>query len=87
MNYRLHPLYRLAREVGGQEIDWDNPKLARLQYEMRVDYVEQMLTQDLIGTVVVDVDESVDWSNTLADIHGQPELASDYELALGQGRH
>ena len=85
MSYRLHPLYKLAREVSGQPINWSNPQLARLQQEMRLDYMEQMPTCDLIGTVL-DAEESVDWMTTLIDIIAQPEQTLSLDDALGQSR-
>jgi hypothetical protein len=72
MSYRLHPLYRLAREVSQGEIDWDNPQLARLQQEMRIDYVEKMPTLDLITTVVHE-QEAESWMMTLTEIMAQPD--------------
>ena len=86
MSYRTHPLYQRARVIAGQPIDWDNLPLARLQYEMRVDYVEQMETFNLIGTVV-GKDESADWMETLNDIIAQPVQKLTYDGALGGGRN
>ena len=85
MSYRMHPLYQLARELSSQEIVWDNLQLAKLQHEMRVDYVEQMPTPDLIQTVVAP-DDSRSWMDTLYDIRTQSEQGSFYDAALGQGR-
>ena len=84
---RTHPLYKLARDVAGQPIDWDNPTLARLQYEMRVDYVEHMPTFNLISTVIRDEDEATDWMMALTEIQAQPEQALSLDDALGQGRN
>jgi hypothetical protein len=85
-NYRTHPLYKLAREVSGQPINWDNPGLAHLQHEMRVDYVEHMPTLNLISTVLRDEEDVVDWSMTLAQINSLVEQVLDLDMALGQGR-
>lgn len=85
-NYRTHPLYKLAREVSGQPINWDNPELARLQQETRLDYMEKMETFNLIG-IVVDKEEQADWMETLNDIIAQPERKLTYDAALGEGRH
>lgn len=86
-NFRTHPLYQRAREVAGQPIDWDNPTLARLQYEMRVDYVEHMPTLNLISTVMREHDDTVAWMMTLTEIMAQPEQVLSYDDALGQGRN
>jgi hypothetical protein len=86
MSYRLHPLYKLARKVSGQPINWDNPELARLQQETRLDYMEEMKTFDLIGTVV-SKDEQDNWMKTLNDITAQPVQILTYDEALGGGRH
>ncbi len=85
MSYRTHPLYSLARAVSGQPINWDNPQVAILQHEMRVDYVEKMETFNLIS-MVVGKDDSADWIGTLNDIIAQPVRVLDLEDALGQGR-
>jgi hypothetical protein len=85
MSYRTHPLYSLARAVSGQPINWDNLPLALLQYEMRVDYVEKMSTDNLIK-MVVGVDDFVDWTETLTDIIAQPVQQLTYDAALGEGR-
>lgn len=85
MSYRTHPLYQLARTVSGQPINWDNPQVARLQQEMRVDYVEQMETFNLIG-MTVGKDDQADWMETLNDIIAQPEQKLTYDAALGEGR-
>ncbi len=84
---RTDPLYKLARDVAGQPIDWDNPKLARLQHEMRIDYVAHMPTLNLISTVVRDEDEATDWMMALTEIQAQPEQALSLDDALGQGRN
>jgi hypothetical protein len=93
-NYRTHSLYRLAQKVSAQPIDWDNPQLAHLQQEMRVDYTEKMSTDNLIK-MVCGIDDFVDWTETLTDILAQPELTPaadtagrifDLDNALGQGR-
>jgi hypothetical protein len=86
MSYRLHPLYKLAREVSSQPIDWSNPPLARLQQEMRLDYMEHMHTLDLICTVVEDADTGVGWIQTLTDIKAQPQQRLSLDTALGEGR-
>ena len=86
MNYRTHPLYVLARAVSGQPINWDNPQVARLQQEMRVDYVEQMDTPNLIG-MTVGKDDRLDWADTLDDITLLPEQRLTYDEALGGGRN
>ena len=83
---RTDPMYKLAREVAGQPIDWDNPVLARLQYEMRIDYVEHMPTFNLISTVIKDHDDAVSWMMTLTEIMAQSERVPDLDDALGQGR-
>jgi hypothetical protein len=85
MSYRTHPLYGLARAVSGQPINWDNPQVARLQQEMRVDYVEQMETFNLIG-MTVGKDDQADWMETLNDIIAQPVQKITYDEVLGQGR-
>jgi hypothetical protein len=87
MSYRLHPLYKLAREASGQPINWDNPpELTRLQQEIRLDYMEKMETFNLIG-IVVDKDEQADWMETLNDITAQPVQMLTYDEALGGGRN
>jgi hypothetical protein len=86
MTYRTHPLYKLAREVSGQPINWDNAPVARLQQEMRIDYVEQMETFNLIG-MVVGKDDQADWMETLNDIIAQPVQMLTYDAMLGEGRH
>lgn len=88
---RTDPLYKLARDVAGQPIDWDNPVVALLQHEMHMDYVENMPTLNLIATVCRDEEDVVDWSMTLAQIQAQPEDRvrtgfPDLDDALGQGR-
>lgn len=83
---RTDPMYKLARSVAGQPIDWDNPTLARLQHEMRLDYVEHIPTINLIPTIMRDEDDTVDWMMTLTEIKAQPER-TDYDEALGGGRN
>jgi hypothetical protein len=85
MSYRTHPLYCLARVVSSQPINWDNPQVVRLQQEMRVDFVRQMETFNLIG-ITVGKDDQADWMETLNDITAQPERKLTYDQALGQGR-
>jgi hypothetical protein len=86
MSYRLHPLYQLAREVSAQPIDWDNPKLARLQYEMRHDFTEQTPTINLIA-MTAGVEDAEDLLMLLTEIVALPEQVLTYDEALGQGRH
>lgn len=84
--HRNSPLYRLARDIAKLPIDWDNPMLARFQYEMRHDYVEHMHTLELITTVVRDEDEGAEWITTLTEIMAQPEQRMSMDAALGHGR-
>lgn len=86
MSYRLHPLYARAREVSRQPIAWDNPDLVRLQSETRLDLMEHTPTFDLIAAIA-GPDDAVDWMETLTDIKAQPERASTYDVALGEGRN
>jgi hypothetical protein len=83
---RNDPLYRLARDVARGDMAWDDYAVARLQHEMRIDYVEHMPTLDLISTVLRDEEDAVDWSLTLAEIHSLDEQVLDLDMALGQGR-
>lgn len=83
---RMDPLYRLAREVSRQPMDWSNPVVARLQHEMHIDYVEKMPTLNLITTVVQDEDDAVSWMMVLTEIQSLEERTLDLDDALGQGR-
>lgn len=85
-NYRTHPLYRHAREVGGQPIDWTNPTVARLQYEMRHDFTEQTPTINLIA-MTAGVEDAEDLLMALTEIVALPEQVLSYDDALGQGRN
>lgn len=66
-------LYNLAREVAKQPIDWDNPEVARLQYEMRHDYSKDLDTFRLILGVVTELDDAVAWTMALTEIQAQSE--------------
>ena len=91
MSYRTHPLYRRAREVGGQPIDWTNPTVARLQYEMRHDFTERTPTLSLITQTAGAIDAQA-MMMTLTEIMAQPEQsfsmpARTLDGALGEGRN
>ena len=73
MNHRMTPLYQLARKVSAQPIDWSNFDVARLQYEMRHDYVEKLPTLDLILVVLTDEELALSWAMTLTEILAAPE--------------
>ena len=76
---RNDPLYRLARDVARGDIAWDDHAIARLQHEMRIDYVEHMPTLNLISTVCCDEDDAVSWMMTLTEIQalGEPDAQAD----------
>ena len=84
---RNDPLYRLARDVARGDMAWDDHAVARLQHEMRIDYVEHMPSLDLISTVLCDEEDVVDWSMTLAQIQSLDEQVLSYDAALGEGRN
>jgi hypothetical protein len=86
VSYRTHPLYKLAREVSGQPINWDNPQLVRLQQETRLDYMKQMHTLDLICTVVDDREIGTSWIKDLTAINALPTYFPSLDMALGQER-
>lgn len=91
MEYRTHRLYQLARTVSGQPIDWDNPAVARLQYEMRHDFTEKTATLSLI-TMTVGQEDAQALMMTLTEIMAQPEQefstpSMSYSDALGGGRN
>jgi len=84
---RNSSLYRLARKLAKESIDWDSPTTALFQHEMRIDYVEHMPTLDLISTVLCDEEDAVSWMMTLTEIQASPEQGLSYDVALGKGRH
>lgn len=85
-HYRTHPLYQRALEVGGQPIDWSNPTVARLQYEMRHDFTEQTPTINLIA-MTTGVEDAEDLLMALTEIVALPEQVLTYDEALGDGRN
>jgi hypothetical protein len=96
--YRTHPLYKLAQKLSGQPIDWSNPSVVRLQYEMRHDFTEMTPTLSLIG-MTAGVDDAQPFANTLKEITMEPEAAlrrylaipqakrEEWDTALGEGRN
>lgn len=84
---RTDPLYRHARDVARQPIDWSNPTVALLQHEMHIDYVAHMPTFNLIAAVVPDQDDAVDWMMTLTEIQALSERQESLDTVLGQGRN
>lgn len=96
--YRTHPLYKLAQKLSGQPIDWSNPAVVRLQYEMRHDFTEMTPTLSLIG-MTAGVDDAQAFATTLKEITMEPEQAlaqhvaipehkrKEWDAALGEGRN